>query len=331
MQNENPTLKRRNRLKKKLSRTFYVVLGCLIFSIFFFISSVFLTPVKMKDQKKKMTENIQTNVTPPSSTPKPHPSTKPRAQRFQDIKVENRAPRIPVLLYQDIQDIPHSDSPNIITKKDFEAQMIFLKDNGFTTITTDEFIDAYNGKINLPKKSVLLTFDSGYVSLKKYVNPFLIRHNLNATGFIIGNHTNNPKKYLSEKDIYNIQIDRKFDIESQSFNLYNNDTAQSTLAESTAESFQADNQKNEKLIGHKIRFFSYPLGTYTPAIIENLKAANIQFAFATKAGKADWVELNDTKISPFGDAQNPLSLPRITVKNDISIEQYKKNITDELS
>lgn len=323
MQKKGPNRRRQKHLKKKISYNFYIIFGCLIFSILFFISSIFLTPIK--ESKNAATLNTKTN------TPTPHPSTKPRVQRFLDISLENRAPRIPVLLYQDIQDIPVSDSPNVVTKKDFDAQMLFLKENGFTTITSDEFIDAYNGKINLPKKSVLLTFDSGYVALKNFVNPLLIKLKLNAIGFIIGNHTNNPAKYLNEKDVYNIQIDRAFDIESQSFNLYNNDTSLSTLSETTSESFLLDNQKNEKLIGHKIRFFSHPLGAHTPSTIENLKAANIQFAFSIKSGIANWVELNDTKISPFGDTQNPLTLPRVIVKNTTSIEEYKNLVTDQLS
>lgn len=317
-------IQKRTRHKRKTYNPYLIISSCLLLSLVFFIASIFLTPNK----KRKNTVLIPIQET--QKIIPQHPSTKTRKNRFLNITSENRAPRIPVLLYHDIQETAASD-PYTIKKQKFEEQLLFLKNNGYTTITMDEFIDAYHGKINLPKKSVLLTFDNGYVSLKTTVNPLLIKHKLNAIAFVIGQHTANPDKYLSAKDIYNIQIDRQFDIESKSSNLYNNETKTNIVPSVNTSDFINDNKKLENIIGHKIHSFSYPNGEFNTLAVNNLKSADIQFGFGLTTGKADWIEFNETKISPYGDIQNPLILPRISIKSDISIAQFEKIVTDELS
>jgi len=50
-----------------------------------------------------------------------------------------------------------------LDEKEFRRQMQYLQDNGFKTLTMEEFRAWMYGEIELPKKSVLLTFDDGYV------------------------------------------------------------------------------------------------------------------------------------------------------------------------
>ena len=63
--------------------------------------------------------------------------------------------------------------------------MKVLYDEKFKTITLEEIEQYVNGKISLPRKSILLTFDDGYEEMYKYVYPILKKYNLSAVVFLI--------------------------------------------------------------------------------------------------------------------------------------------------
>lgn len=73
-----------------------------------------------------------------------------------------------------------SGDPYSVNIPDFEVQMQYLKDEGYTVVTMKKFLAWYDGKEVLPDKSVVITIDDGYESgytkaypvLKKYNYPF---------------------------------------------------------------------------------------------------------------------------------------------------------------
>ena len=66
--------------------------------------------------------------------------------------------------------------------------MKYLHDNGFTTLTLDEFYDWYTGKTEVPEKSVVVTFDDGYYGTYYLAYPIIKKYDLAATVFCIGHH-----------------------------------------------------------------------------------------------------------------------------------------------
>lgn len=72
-----------------------------------------------------------------------------------------------------------------VSIKNFEKQMRGLTQNGYKTVTADQFKDFMLGKIKLPEKSVLLTFDDGYLNNWVYAHPVLQRYGLNAVLFAV--------------------------------------------------------------------------------------------------------------------------------------------------
>ena len=54
-----------------------------------------------------------------------------------------------------------------------------------------EFYEWKQGKIELPHKSVLITFDDGFLSNYHYAFPLLKKYNMNATVFLIGEYVQN--------------------------------------------------------------------------------------------------------------------------------------------
>ncbi len=88
---------------------------------------------------------------------------------------------LPVLMYHHI-----SPKPGLVTcsPDNFRAHMQWLADNGWKTLSTDEFAQALaSGQV--PKKSVLVTFDDGYLDNWVYAHPVLKEFGQRATLFLI--------------------------------------------------------------------------------------------------------------------------------------------------
>ena len=79
----------------------------------------------------------------------------------------------------------------------FEEQLKFLKENDYYFPTWEEVADFVDGKVDLPKKSVVVTMDDGHKSLYKLAIPLLDKYKIPATAFIITKKFNssNLEKY----------------------------------------------------------------------------------------------------------------------------------------
>ncbi|WP_024304239.1 polysaccharide deacetylase family protein [Pseudogulbenkiania sp. MAI-1] len=88
---------------------------------------------------------------------------------------------VPVLMY-------HHVSPNkglvTVSPATFEAQMRWLAEHGWTTLSADDFAGFLAGR-PVPDKSVLVTFDDGYLDNWVYAHPVLERFGQRATLFTI--------------------------------------------------------------------------------------------------------------------------------------------------
>src|SRR5690606_34815598 len=70
-----------------------------------------------------------------------------------------------------------------VLKKAFSAQMEWLYQNGYQTLTLSELYDAVvEGRPR--EKAVVLTFDDGYHSIYEYATPVLQQYGFNATFFL---------------------------------------------------------------------------------------------------------------------------------------------------
>lgn len=88
---------------------------------------------------------------------------------------------LPVLMYHHV-----SPQPGLVTcsPENFRAQMQWLAKNGWRTLSTADFAEALaSGRV--PQKSVLVTFDDGYLDNWVYAHPVLQEFGQRATIFLI--------------------------------------------------------------------------------------------------------------------------------------------------
>jgi peptidoglycan/xylan/chitin deacetylase (PgdA/CDA1 family) len=176
---------------------------------------------------------------------------------------------------------------------DFETQLQYLVDNGYTTITPNQLAQALYNHGTLPKKPVLITFDDGYeVQMSAFYS--LQKYNMKATFYIItggpnsdycigANRTNTScgQPYLSWSQIR--ALDKSGIITIGCHTVDHPELATLTDAEQNYEIGTAK-AEIQKEIGHSINSFAYPYGNYDQTTIAILKADGFTTAVTTNAG-----------------------------------------------
>lgn len=91
---------------------------------------------------------------------------------------------VPILLYHHVNCVDTDPTLNV-RPEIFEKQMAYLADNGYSTIFLDELFAHINNGFRLPKKTVAITFDDGYLDNLVYAYSILKKYNFKATIFVI--------------------------------------------------------------------------------------------------------------------------------------------------
>ena len=73
-----------------------------------------------------------------------------------------------------------------IRPEDFEQDLLWLKSNGYVTVTSDDLIRHLEGKKSLPYKAVIISIDDGSLGVYTNAYPLLKKYNMKADFNIIG-------------------------------------------------------------------------------------------------------------------------------------------------
>ncbi len=107
--------------------------------------------------------------------------------------------KIPILMYHHIGELPPKASQMredlTVSANDFEEQVKWLKDSGYTSIHLNDILLYSQGEFTMPKKSVVFTFDDGYDDVFINTIPILKKYGFNGTFGII---TQYPKTVSSD-------------------------------------------------------------------------------------------------------------------------------------
>jgi peptidoglycan/xylan/chitin deacetylase (PgdA/CDA1 family) len=91
------------------------------------------------------------------------------------------APNIPVLMYHHVSPVGGMIA---VTPQTFEAQIKRLAQAGYSSLTTAQFA-AHQAGEPAPEKSLLITFDDGYLDNWVHAHPILRRYGMRATIFLV--------------------------------------------------------------------------------------------------------------------------------------------------
>ncbi len=232
-------------------------------------------------------------------------------------------PKIPVLCYHNIatqnekENYPE-ESDWTITTDNFKEHLDYLKNNNYKTLTMDEFYNWKIGNLNLPYKSVLITFDDGFLSNYEYAFKLLKEYNMNATVFVVGSFIDNSttnewngniKTYMTKDILENLKNEYpNIEIYSHSYNLH----------------YQGAINQNKDVLMQDIENFDnfypntdilcYPFGQYNDNIEDCLKESNYKMAFRYGPNKKDYKKASRN--------DNIYEIPRLNVSHGMSVFKF---------
>ena len=161
------------------------------------------------------------------------------------------APRaVPVLNYHQVE--VKDGNPLTLHPEQFEAQMAYLKEEGYTTVTIDELMDACENGAALPEKPVVITFDDGYEDNYEYAYPILQKYGFKATIFLIYDLTDAYPGYLTWNEIAEMKASGLMRFESHTMTHANLSklTAEADLRHEIADSQRLLSEK----LGYDVRY-----------------------------------------------------------------------------
>lgn len=226
---------------------------------------------------------------------------------------EYETPGLPICMYHYVYD--ENDPPddvnsrykNYISRQDLIEEMDWLNSEGYYYPTWDEVRDYVDGKLLLPEKSIVLTFDDGeYATLDQLITIVEQTH-VPVTSFLITEHAGETKakKYKSEY----------LHFESHTHGLHHAGGAagfRGMLPVIDFETGVADLKKSIEICGSG-KAIAYPYGDYNENVRAITEAAGFLVGVTTQFGNAR-------------PGMNPFALPRVRMWQDQTMDYFERNV-----
>jgi peptidoglycan/xylan/chitin deacetylase (PgdA/CDA1 family) len=202
--------------------------------------------------------------------------------------------QVPILAYHAVA--PEWFEPlNNVQPEHFDDQMAYLRKQGYKVLSLSDFIDVQRSGREHDRKSVVVTFDDGYENNYTAAYPVLKKYNIPAVIFVEVGHLEGAG-YLTWQQAKEMNTNG-IDIESHTL-------AGAYLPRLTHEQvvIQITESKRvlEDKLGHRIRFFAYPIGGFSEDIKQIVREAGYEAAVTTNRGYArvprDLYELKRIRI-----------------------------------
>jgi peptidoglycan/xylan/chitin deacetylase (PgdA/CDA1 family) len=197
--------------------------------------------------------------------------------------------RLPILMYHYIRVNPNPvdrvGADLSVTPGDFNAELDWLRDQGYHPVDFN-YLRAYlAGQENLPAKPVIMTFDDGYADFFTTAYPMLSAHGFKAVSYVVPGFFGR-NGYMNQDQV--LQLDRSgIQVASHTWShadLSNIDPA--GLAHEVVDS------RNflQGLLGHPVVDFCYPYGRFNDAAVHAVDQAGYATATTTQGGSSHSVD-----------------------------------------
>lgn len=97
--------------------------------------------------------------------------------------------KLPIIMYHSIVKNEDRSGEYVITPIELEKDLLYLKQNGYTTVFVNDVIRYVKRGGELPEKPIILSFDDGTYNYREYLLPLLEKYDMKATVSIVGAYT----------------------------------------------------------------------------------------------------------------------------------------------
>jgi len=225
---------------------------------------------------------------------------------------------VPIFMYHHVSNIPASNYLNYgltVTTTNFNAQLDWLQQQGFHSITQTELFDAlYYGKV-LPTRPMILTLDDGYEDVFTNALPALLAHHYRGvfniiTGMIGGNYMTWPQIRKLAQD--GMQV--------SSHTVHHVNIGQPPAWTTTQNELLVSKETLEDQLKQPVQFFCYPTGEpfHNDSVYEQQIVLADLFNYGYVGATLDPFSFD----SAIQNAQTPYQLPRIRVSGGESMDLF---------
>jgi peptidoglycan/xylan/chitin deacetylase (PgdA/CDA1 family) len=221
---------------------------------------------------------------------------------------------VPILCYHNLG--PQSKGRLTLGASQFEQQMRYLKAEGYRVISLSEFVEWVQGRRQLPKRAVVLTFDDGYRAFREFAYPVLKELGFTATLFVYTDYVGAGRNALSWDELKTLAAEG-FDVQAHS-------KTHGDLRRATGESDAQYARRMQLELAEPLKLFrrhlgrsseqlAYPYGRTDDDVVARVKEIGYVAAFTVRRqGSPAFV--------------HPLRINRSQVYSEMSIEEFAKNL-----
>jgi len=197
-------------------------------------------------------------------------SVQPQADLKSAALISNRSTdQILVLCYHDIvaDDVNDPDAGSDTHVSDFKAQLDYLQNEGYHSISANQYFAHRKYGLNLPEKPVLLTFDDGYIGNYTTALPILKEQKLKATFFVHTHYvgTTTSKVHMTWDQLREIDSQKQFKVYAHTVTHPNLTTLKKD--EDLTSELRDSRAEVERNLGGPRPFLAYPYGIYDDRVL----------------------------------------------------------------
>jgi peptidoglycan/xylan/chitin deacetylase (PgdA/CDA1 family) len=221
---------------------------------------------------------------------------------------------VPILVYHNLG--PQSKGRLVLGADAFAEQMRYLKREGYHVVTLAEFVDWTRLKRQLPKKSVVLTFDDGYHAFRDYAYPVLKSLGFTATLFVYTDYVGGGRNALTWDELKRL-VAEGFDVQAHSKTHGDLRRAAGETDAQYAQRMQAELTEPPRLfqrqLGQGVQFLAYPYGRVDDDLLARVREQGYAAAFTVRR------ESNASFV-------RPLEINRSQIYSEMTLEQFARNL-----
>lgn len=221
---------------------------------------------------------------------------------------------VPILCYHNLGE--QAKGRLVLAASRFQEQMRHLKANGYRVVSLGEFVEFTRLGGQLPRRSVVLTFDDGYRSFRQFAYPVLKDFGFAATLFVYTDYVGAGRNALSWQDLREL-LAEGFDVQSHSKTHGDLRRASDETDAQYARRMQAElahpQDLFQKNLGRKSPIIAYPYGSWDERVLGKAGEYGYMAGFSVRRqGNASFIR--------------PLAGSRSQIYSEMTLEDFVKNL-----
>lgn len=228
---------------------------------------------------------------------------------------------VPILAYHDVSSDPHPAFRRYsVTALEFERQMRWLVEAGYTALDMDALHETRRGEGPLPPRAVVITFDDGLRSCVEHAVPVLSECGLTAVFYLVADFVGTTSRWMREDPGVDLPLfgwEEARELLADGFQMGAHTASHPRLTTVDDDRCRAElagaRERLERELGAPVRHLAYPFGAWDRRVRELARGTGYETACSTQPG-----------LSPVDD--DLLALHRVTVYGHDSFADFRSRV-----